>query len=381
MPPNSTNDSGVLSSDQEPKKAVSDYDVFHGDHALEPQVDLSDFIWSSTDEPHASRRKAMIKAHPELKELMGHEWRTKYIVVVVMALQLYLAYYLRNDTWSLKFWLISYAVGGTLVQILFLANHETSHNLAFKKFHHNKLFGIFTNIPMLIPYFMYFKQYHNEHHKYQGVVGVDTDLPTKLEARLFSSTPGKIFYMFFQVWFYAFRPMFVRKAQVNRYVILNYAVQIAFILGVYYAFGSGPLWYLIISGHWAGSIHPMASHFIAEHYAFVGDAETMSYYGNLNYLTWNVGYHNEHHDFPTVAWSKLPKLREVGDEYYKDLPYHKSWTLALFQFLLNPGVTMYNRVVRPDKYGLTKTEQEGNADYTGSWLNGTGMDDKEQKVE
>lgn len=332
---------------------ATDFDILSGDHGLPKRAQLDDFIWTTTGEPHAARRKEMMKElGPEINKLRGHEPLTKYIVVAMLAVHIGIGIYIRDEALyggSLKFWAVVYVFGATLSQILFLANHEISHNLAFKTLNANKLFGLVTNMPMLVPYFISFKDYHNEHHKEQGTDGVDTDLPTAFEARLLSSLPGKLFYMFNQTWFYAFRPVFIKPQAFTAWHGLNVVVQAVFITTIVKLYGWGPIFYFLGSAHWAGSWHPLASHFIAEHYTFAGDAETASYYGWMNWLTWNVGYHNEHHDFPNVPGSQLPKLREVGAKFYEHVPYHKSWVGALWAFIFDKDISMYNRVKREQK--------------------------------
>jgi hypothetical protein len=88
----------------------------------------------------------------------------------------------------------------------------------------------------------------------------------------------------------------------------NASWQLSFDLGMMYLFGPQAILYFLLSSFMAGSIHPTAGHFIAEHYVVDGKAETYSYYGPLNMLAYNVGYHNEHHDFPNIAWRNLPKV-------------------------------------------------------------------------
>jgi fatty acid desaturase len=78
---------------------------------------------------------------------------TKYLVVFVVALQVFLAYYLRDTSfWSWKFWAVAYVFGATANQNLFLAIHEISHNLAFRSPLANRLIAIFANLPIGAPY-------------------------------------------------------------------------------------------------------------------------------------------------------------------------------------------------------------------------------------
>ena len=92
--------------------------------------------------------------------------------------------------------------------------------------------------------------------------------------------------------------------------------------------------------------HPMAAHFIAEHYMFDPGCETYSYYGPWNYLTWNVGYHMEHHDFPYIPGSRLPEVKRIAGEFYDSLPQHSSWLAVIWEFLFNPECGPYGRVKR-----------------------------------
>merc|ERR1711879_85918 len=106
--------------------------------------------------------------------------------------------------------------------------------------------------------------------------------------------------------------------------------------------GPGCMLYLLLSTFLAGSIHPTAGHFIAEHYVMEGDHETYSYYGPLNWLAYNVGYHNEHHDFPNIPWSGLPKVKAIAPEFYDDLPQCASWPGTLLRFVFDDSISLFS---------------------------------------
>ncbi|KAH8920574.1 hypothetical protein BT69DRAFT_1265418 [Atractiella rhizophila] len=323
-----------------------------------------DFLWIEKEEPHKSRKKAILKAHPEVVRLMGPEPLTKYVVLAVVALQIAIAYSFRNQPiFSWKFMLTAYAIGGSANQNLFLAIHEITHNLAFNGVKANRIFAWVANLPIGLPYAMMFKKYHMEHHRYLGEDGVDTDIPSRLEAWVLSNRLGKLFFCTCQILFYAIRPGMIKSIPFTRWTFFNMAFQFTFVYFLVEHFACWNSWlYLLISTFFAGSLHPLAAHFIAEHYLWEGlDMETWSYYGWLNIFCYNVGYHNEHHDFPSVPWTRLPELSRIAKEFYEPLPQHRSWPMVIVNFILRDDEQLWSRAKRENRMqkGKVQMKEEG----------------------
>merc|ERR1719152_997197 len=194
-----------------------------------------------------------------------------------------------------------------------LAGHEVSHNLGFKNNRlANRLLGIASNIPMGVPSAVSFKRYHMEHHRYQGEDVVDVDVPGEFEAWLFQSRPGKAVWLLLQPFFYSLRPLFSNPKQPCKWEYINAAVVVTTNVAAFWLGGANALFYLIGGSLIGMGVHPAAGHFVAEHYVLNPGFETMSYYGPLNWFALNVGYHNEHHDFPNIPGARLHLLREIA---------------------------------------------------------------------
>jgi len=306
----------------------------------------ADYYWVGTDEPHRTRRTEIMKKHPELKELYGYNIWTLFVVILVVAIQIgTVTFVLDRVPWFVSLFLL-YTVGGTLNHTLSLAIHELSHGLVMPRLNQNRLVAIFANLPLGVPMAMTFQQYHLEHHVYQGDEFYDVDIPSRWEAEIFRSTLLKAVWLFFQPVWYGLRPLFVHPKKPTRWVIFNNIVQISFDIIVFYTLGWKALAYLLFSNLLGMGWHPMAGHFIAEHYVFTKGQETYSYYGPLNILGFNVGYHNEHHDFPKIPGCNLPRVRAIASEYYDTLPYYTSWPGVLWRFITDPSVCLYSRVRR-----------------------------------
>lgn len=313
------------------------------------QDKLGEFTWSETDEPHATRRQLIMAAHPEIAELFGTEPLTFWISLGLLVGQLCMAWLMRDaDLWVLL--VCAYVIGGTANHALQLAVHELSHDLCWSgpnKDITNRLTAIMANFATGFPSGQTFKPYHMDHHQYQGVDGVDTDIPHAIELNLVTNTLAKIVWIIAQPFCYALRPMLIKAKPFRFWEGLNLVAQVAFNLAVVYFMGARSLAYLIAGTLLGLGLHPAAGHFIAEHYEFVAGHETYSYYGPLNRVNFNVGYHNEHHDFPRIPWSRLPRVREIAPEFYEHLPHYTSYVTQVFlPYILDPEMGVWCRVKR-----------------------------------
>lgn len=86
-------------------------------------------------------------------------------VVSVMALQIVMAYAVRDLSWP-KVLVAAYVVSGTASQNLFCAQHELSHFLAFRTPIYNRILSLASNCTLVVPMATAFRKYHQEHHSH-----------------------------------------------------------------------------------------------------------------------------------------------------------------------------------------------------------------------
>ncbi|HYK56038.1 MAG TPA: fatty acid desaturase [Flavisolibacter sp.] len=309
-----------------------------------------DFVYSNSSEPHRIRTKQILKQHPDVRKLIGKNPTTFLFIVLLVGLQVSGALFLADKSWWLIFG-VAYFVGAFIDHALFVMIHECAHRLLFKSQVANRLAGIFANIPQVFPSSVSFERYHIKHHSFQGVHELDADLPNRWEARLINNYfVGKVIWFLFYPLFQAFRVSRLKEIKpFDGWIALNWAVQILFVAAVWYFLGVKAVVFLTASFFFSVGLHPLGGRWIQEHYLTHGEQETYSYYGVLNTVAFNVGYHNEHHDFPSVPWNKLPQLKNTAPSFYDSLASHKSWTKLWLRFLFDREISLWSRVVRKNR--------------------------------
>ena len=315
----------------------------HSD-SLHRSTKLENFKISPLEEPHAVRRRKILEKYPEITKLYRHDIRSAIFCSITVIIQLCMMYVVRD--WSVvPLILITYWVSGTLNHSLFLAMHEVTHDLFFESRWANKIFSYIVNIPMGVPASVYFRTYHGLHHTNLGELGQDTDIPSVFEGKIFRGKLGKLVWLCLQSATYCLRPLIIKPLPTTRAIVFATVFHYGLDLVILLTLGWKSLFYLFMGSIMGGALHPIAGHFIAEHFEFIPGQSTYSYYGPLNWLVYNAGYHVEHHDFPRIPGSKLPLLKQIAPEWY-DLPSYDSWVRVLYDFVMNDNMTLFTRATR-----------------------------------
>jgi sphingolipid delta-4 desaturase len=318
----------------------------------------SDFFHSEESEPHRVRTKKMLGEFPHVRDLIGKNPYTMLVILGIVGSMLALAWVLRDQSWWLIF-AAAYLYGAFANHALFVMIHECVHLLLFKSRTANRVAGMVANLPHLVPGYASFEKYHIKHHSFQGIHELDADLPNKWEAKLINNYfLGKVLWLFFFPVFQSTRVSRLKELNLfDGLLIINIAVQLVFNVAIWYFMGWHALGFLFMSFWFSIGLHPVGARWVQEHYLVQDETqETFSYYGPLNRVAFNVGYHNEHHDFPSIPWNRLPELKQTAPEYYETLYYHKSWTRLFFRFLFDKEISLFHRIVRKDRGRVALTD-------------------------
>jgi len=309
---------------------------------------------------HRARKKCILQEFPQVRTLLGPDSRTQYYAYTIIVLQLLFCYISRNSYYAaiiLGFTVAPYIDLGVLVLM-----HEVSHNLIFSERSVmapiNRLLGIVCNVVMVVPIAEIFRQHHNIHHQTLGDITKDVDVPLRSEVKFVgNSRVWKALWLTFNIFVLPIRSMKKLPVIWGPFMVLNWVLCIGFGVVVLATYPAGFV-YLILGTILSQSIHPANARQVQRHIRQFNDdrtdkctndipldtrkMNTFSYYGPMNAITLNVGYHVEHHDFGNIAWTRLPELRKiVGDKWYPtNYAYNSRGIMDIMTFVLDDDITL-----------------------------------------
>ncbi len=284
---------------------------------------------------HAERRARILARHPSVRGLHGPYRASQAAIVALVVAQVALAGYAGRCSWPA--WLaLSFGGGAFLAHALGVLIHEATHNLVARGSLQNKVWLLVANLPLVAPAAVEFRVQHLLHHRHLGDVdGRDTQAPTRREiAWVGNSAWRKLGSFTLGRFFYKARP--ANHVPVDALLVMNWVVQIAATGVLLWLVGWKGVLFLVLSALLAFGPHPLGARRLSEHLPVRADQPSVSYYGPLNWLSFNVGYHVEHHDFPAVAWTRLPALRREAKGEYDTLFALRSWSGLLVRYFVDP---------------------------------------------
>ncbi len=381
------------------------------------EVDISESI-SDKEKPdavwHRRRARQILRSHPEIKKLFGNTPSTAFWCILLAMTLISLATLLSNHAW----WLIviaAYMIGGLININLFMLAHECNHNLVFKSEPANRWLFTFTSLPMFL------SGHHTwwiEHHVHHNDLGAKKDFIKRrrsfllltrtnnffglgnsrlhrllscfatpllfpyalimLIAQVMRSFIGLLAYIFGCLSLGRFVPgKFVLSILADEHLVSGYEryrlkhwavlypLMSLTMTGILFWFaGWQAVLYLLMSALFTtGFLHPLLLGMILSNSHFHGHKRyqpSASHYSWFNWLTFNFGYHTEHHDLCRIPWNALPALRKIAPEFYDDLLQTRSYTNLALQYAFG-NTESYEQNFDSEEYrnlAMTAEDQE-----------------------
>lgn len=281
----------------------------------------------------------------------------------------------------------AYVIGSWLNMCLFQLAHECNHGLVFNNHRWERWLFTITSLPMFMPgHHTWWIEHHVHHndlgakkdfvkrrrsiflHMKDNVFGMIVPRPLRplitwvttplfwplaslmLVTQILRAVVGLAFYAFSVLFTFRIRPSDMATAILadqhllsgyDNYRIRGWAVtypllSLTLLISLFLLGGWQPIVYLALSELFmTGFLNPFTFGLILSNSHFHGHREyqpSSSYYGWLNWITFNFGLHTEHHDLAAIPWNRLGKLRAMAPEYYDDLIITKSYSLLGLKF-------------------------------------------------
>jgi len=318
---------------------------------------------------HLDRKKAILKEHPEVKQLYGQNPLTAFLLVVILSAHTYYSYYFSTYSW-IAVLIGSYTVGAWLSFVLQVIGHEGTHRLVSKTPAVNKLVAVFAFLPVFLgPFGTLWMFEHMWHHNvvvdkcvrygpqsnpapkkalmtllFIGIVNIGLLVSASiLGLCMLVTIPMGLLGLRKSLYptGFKFNPYNRFPQAINGWTAFNIFMCAVYNIFVFSVCGWKGLAYQFLSAMFMNGLHPLGMRQVQEHYYIQKGQPTNSVYTPVHTLCLNIGHHVEHHDFATIPWNRLPMLSKLAPEYYmKSLKYYNSYTQVLIEFFTNPGISL-----------------------------------------
>jgi len=299
---------------------------------------------------HNDLRREAISNHPEFRHLSGTDWRTALALPVILVVHWGIAWAV-SDASLLVIFLAAFIPGQIAIHSAGSLVHETAHKLIFRG--EKAKLGFDLGLEWILSSYgkqlTYQYEHVTSHHPYIGDYERDyehEDICAFQSRMMLRSENPRLQHLLTAVTLFIHAlplgsiiadPVIKRmnwdatqrpqsdperhidaakppKSQVRLFIAVSALSNVTM---------------LLLLGPWALLYHIWAlslflgkfgiwnlGQSLSEHEGSDEVTPTRSYYGPLNWLLFNTGYHNEHHTFPAVPWTRLPELKRQAPEQF-----------------------------------------------------------------